>query len=215
MIEANGNPNFLVSDLTLAETITVLGFDFTKFIPKGGRVLNCGSGIYRKFERELLEVIPHLSLISIDPSLGVVTINHDGSRTSQGYQIYVNVPHGVVYEPLDKSRSKHIIRGEQAVKFDMERKGVVTQIPGAVAADGINLPFKDHLFDTIIDVRGPILYLKHNYQIMKKYFSELKRTLKNDGFIVCIHMDPIQREVIINLQMRVIQQTKDAWLITK
>jgi hypothetical protein len=215
MIEANNDSRFTISDLTLAETITKLGeFDITKIIHPGARILNCGSGIYRTFEKELLKVIPDLSIISIDPSLGVVTIDQEGSKTTQGYQIYLNLPQGVVYEPLNDTQSNKIARGNQAIQFDRERKANLTQIPYAVAANGIHLPFKNQMFDTIIDIRGPMLYLKQEYQIMKQYLFELKRTLKTDGFVVCIFLDPIQREIITSLKMCFAQWAKNTFIIT-
>jgi len=215
MIETNSDSKYLVSNLTLDETINELGgFDFTKFIPRNTLILNCGSGIYRTFEQDLLVQKPDISIISVDPSLGVMTINRNGFFTTQGYQVYVNIPHGIVYEPLDSSNSSKIFRDNQAIQFDRERKSILSQIPGAIAADGIKLPFKKHVFDTIIDVRGAMLYIKQDYQIMEQYFSELKRTLKKDGFIVSIIMDPIQREVITNLKMRKIRFAQNAFLVT-
>jgi hypothetical protein len=216
MIETNGETNFSVSDLSLAETITALdGYDFTPLIPHNARILNCGSGVYRTLEKDLLRVLTDVSITSIDPSLGVVTINKDGSRTTQGYQIFVNVPHGVVYEHQNDTRSKKIVRDEAAIQFDTNRKKIVTQIPGAVAADGANLPFKNQAFNSIIDIRGPLLYLKQDFQTIKQYISELKRTLCDDGFILSVFLGIIHREVLDELQMNVTQKTKNAFIITK
>jgi len=216
MIESNRNSEFLVTDLSLEETIAALdGFDFTKFIPNNAVILNCGSGIYRTFEKDLLKKTPNLFIVSIDPSLGVVTINNDGSITTQGYQIYVNVPNGVAYEPINESDSPDIIRGQEAIEFDTKRKKVLTQIPGAVAADGVKLPFKDQSFDFILDVRGAMLYLKEDYQVQMGYISEMKRTLKNTGLILSIFLISIQKNILSDLNMNFTRHTKWAYIITK
>jgi SAM-dependent methyltransferase len=211
MIESNRYPHYLISDLTLTETIEHLGdFDFTQLIPHNAKVLNCGSGVFRTMERDLLNIRPDLDIVSIDPSLGIFTPDRYGCITTQGYQIYINTPHGVAYEPVNNSCLPNIARGQQAIVFDAERKAVITRFPGTVGAEGTHLPFVEKLFDVIMDIRGPMLYLKQNFNTTMQYFLELKRVLNPNGFILAIFLDPIQKRVLSEINMNYNDHTPNA-----
>ncbi len=184
MSELSEIGTFQVTDRSLADVEQILDVDFRdrSTIPLSAVILNVGSGLHRLFEKQLTEARSDLNILSIDPSLGLASIDHSAHPLS-GFKITELDPEIAIYDADDKPtihRGDWILRGEKAAKYDSERRLKATMVPGAIAALASDLPIKDECIDVIIDTLGPIQYIK-NIDTLKKYLLEIKRVLKKSG----------------------------------
>ena len=175
--------HFNVTDRSLETYTAVLGgLDLCKYIPEHSNVLVSGSGVYGRFEKELKEGRKDLTIYSIDLSLGVIGVDINNRRTTNGYQIHNLLPYGVVYQKQDLNTDERVLRGSDAISFDSKRKIRLSRLQGTVSANAVLLPFKDDSFEVIFDIMGPLLYLRS--ESLETYFEQVKRVLKSGGVFI-------------------------------
>ena len=143
-----------------------------------GRILIMGSGLYRSLEKEILERRPDLLIYSVDPTLGLIDLD---AQEETDYTIN-RFSESWMYILRSENCLGDNISHEQVIAMQSDRLQQVTEIPGAVAALAPDLPFADRVFDMVIDVCGPCLYLPEH--LMKQYQEEVRRVSKLDATIL-------------------------------
>lgn len=196
-------------------------------IPKGAVILNIGSGSFRTFESELHIERPDLKLVSIDPSLGKVSIDFEGNPDTQGINLINLTDRGfLIYAPdenlLDKDNQPRfkpgeVYSGKMAVELDRTRKKLATRTEGAIAGTAATLPLKDESIDLAFDFWGPIRYLR-DYEDKQNYLSELKRIMKPKAKTYVSYLGDLEKNILGSLGLRYNQvyRTKiTSWIISK
>jgi hypothetical protein len=195
---------FSITDKNLAETNKALAVRKEILaLPINSALLNVGSGIYRLFESEVYAKRPDLTICSIDPTLGIASVNGNEKHTEPGFQIFLSSNSTVSYR-LGGSHSPMpdvlIYKDKSAVEYDRNRKKILTNTPGATAALATALPFKSDCFKLIIDNMGPMLFLESSTDKMK-YLLELKRVLHKDGSMYVSSLDEDKKAMLNDIDM--------------
>lgn len=195
-------------------------------IPHGAVILNIGSGSFRTFESELHVERPDLQMVSIDPSLGKVSIDYEGAPdtqgtnlinlTDRGFLIYAPDENLVGKEGKPRFKQNEVYSGNMAVELDKTRKKIATRTEGAVAASAVTLPLKDESVDIAFDFWGPIRYLRSGEDI-QNYLLELKRIMKPNAKIYVSYLGALEKAILDNLGLRYSQVYKtkiSSWIIS-
>lgn len=195
-------------------------------LPRGSSVLNVGSGISRAFESELKAIRPDLNVFSIDPSLDVVSIDKNGDKITPDFNL-LDVEKGkyFVYRPKENEvdskegqgyKNAVSYSGQEMIDKDEIRKKILTAIPGALAADAIDLPFKNESIDTLFDLWGPIMYL-NTIEKKRKYLTEIRRVTKPTSKIYVSFLDDDEKKILDELGLRYssTRSTEESWVILR
>jgi hypothetical protein len=197
--------NFCITDRSLSRVEEILAVSKEiHHLPTHARLLNVGSGVHRKFERDIHKIRPDLMINSIDPSLGIVTIDENGDLTTQGFHIECWSKALISYSsarPKPLLPEVLVYTGSRAIEYDRERKRLAVQTPGAIASLASALPFRGESFNLIIDNMGPILYLRSDIDKLN-YLSELQRVLRKDGKIYVSSLRKKNKEILDALNMK-------------
>jgi len=137
-------------------------------IPQNGKILFVGSGLYRALEKEILHHRVDLLIVSVDPTLGLID-----TESCEESPYTINVVANWSYTPKSQKHYEYKTPDGEVIDMQRERLKRVIEIPGAVAALAPDLPFADGVFDMVIDVKGPALYLPT--KLLQQYRDELYR----------------------------------------
>ncbi len=157
---------FRITHRDIGEYQRLLGFSLDALKPSAW-VLDLGSGKFQEFARGSATNRSDLTVISVDPSLGLPIKDEEIDKLKVSYQIMY---YGLGKRPISEQEDR-ILR----------RKNVFGNVTAALAT---YLPFRNEVFDYIFDNHGAFTYSPaYREELLKKYLQELLRVLKPSGII--------------------------------
>jgi len=162
--------------------------------PKEGMVLNIGSGLYQKFEEELMERRDDLKVVSVDPSLGI------NKQDLEKRDWYIEKLGNSIAQYKEKEQPKMKWGKDMTIKnpkeFQDERlKKIKEADSNSVAVLAPQLPFKSGSFDVIIDCVASMRYLEDK-EDRKENLISICDLLKPGGTAYITSLKKAELEVI-------------------
>lgn len=149
---------------------TDLSTDDLKALPEKSVILEIGSGEKQEFANGVKKLCPDLTVISLDPTLGISPGRNDVALGMSGDTLY--------YRFKDKG---DISRGEALTfqQLQKERERVARRTGNTVAGTALRLPVANNSVRLLIDSHAAGLYLSEEEFL--KYLEEVKRVIVEDG----------------------------------
>lgn len=154
---------FRVTSRGIESYIDIIDLDLNQ-IPKNGKVVDIGSGVYQELAKDVKELRPDITVFSVDPSLAIPTDENEFIESGLRYELPNE--EGKLIKPPESLRRQ---RREQADA-------------NSIAAIAPDLPFQDNSVDVVLDNHAAFMYLDeddNNYH--ERYVTEILRILKPGG----------------------------------
>jgi SAM-dependent methyltransferase len=200
----NDIDKFVVTDASLGEHQTrfeELKLEDENVIPLNGHIVNIGSGINRKLEKDLLIKRPDINFISIDPSWAIKKYTGEEHKGEENKRWDIITHDGerdfVVYKRNNLSGGKDIEPNNKKDKLKLENKTLFTdseienhwrermnascktkQAEGAFAMLAPDLGIKSNSIDAVIDSFGAYQHLESD-DLKECYLREIVRILRS------------------------------------
>jgi SAM-dependent methyltransferase len=187
---------FSVTDRGLEQVLEDMGIEENEIdkFPKDGMVLNIGSGLYQKFEKELKKKRGDLKIISVDPSLGI-----EKQDLEKGHW-FIEKLGTTIAQYKEKEQPKMKWGKDLSIKnpdeFQDERlKKIKEGGSNSVGALAPRLPFKSGSFDVIIDCVASMRYLDDK-EDRKENLITICNLLKPGGSAYITSLKKVELEII-------------------
>lgn len=170
--------HFRVTSRTFESYQRIFSLDI-KALNRKATILDIGSGERQEFSRGLRGKKPHITVVSVDPTLAF-PVKEEGLQAL-----------GVTYGIYD-AQNRDISTVEERAKR------IRTALPDTVAALAPNLPFVNNSFDAVFDNHSAFMYLPDEAGLHQEYISQLLRILKPSGIAYVYPLDLYSESLLDN-----------------
>lgn len=169
---------FRVTSRTFEDYQRIFSLDINSLHRKA-KVLDIGSGQRQEFSRGLRGKRPHITVVSVDPTLAF-PVKEEGLQA-------LGITYGI-YDAQDRNIST----------VEERAKRIRTALPDTIAALAPYLPFVNNSFDAVFDNHSAFMYLPDEAGLHQEYISQLLRVLKPSGIAYIYPLDLYSEALLDN-----------------